>query len=146
MLFLQRLFLVAATTLGLCGGLANTARADMEERLPLSHIQLDSPGFDNSGPIHVDLSQDQKGISELTITAFGKIRTVPKAQLATIAGSVFNIVGVSYSHGYANARGRYVYVLLYQGFSSGVQVAAIVAVPERGEVQVINKGDRSDGR
>lgn len=135
----QRLFLIAAATLGFCGGLANTARADVEGRLPLAHIQLDSPGLDNSGPVHIDLSQDQNGISELRVTAFGKIRTITKAQLATIGGSVFNVVGVSYSKGYTNAGGRNVYVLLYQGFSSGVQVAAIVTVPERGDVRVTNK-------
>lgn len=134
----QILFLIAAT-LGFCGGLANTARADMEGRLPLAHIQLDSPGLDNFGPVHIDLSQDQNGISELRVTAFGKIRTVTKAQLAAISGSVFNVAGLSYSMGYTNAGGRNVYVLLYQGFSSGVQVAAVVHVPERGDVRVTKK-------
>jgi hypothetical protein len=35
----QRLFLIAAAMLGFCGGLANTARADVEGRLPLAHIR-----------------------------------------------------------------------------------------------------------
>lgn len=132
---------MAAATLGFGGGLENAARADVEGRLPLARIQLDSPGLDDSGPVHIGLSQDENGIAELRVTAFGKIRTVTNAQLDTIGNSVFNVIGVSYSRGYTNAGGRNVYVLLYQAFSSGVQVSAVVTVPERGDVRV----DKANG-
>lgn len=142
----QRLFLIVAAALGFCGGATNTAHADVEGPLPLAHIQLDSPGLDESGPVHIDISQDQDGISELKVSAFGKLQTVTRSQLAAISGSMFNVVGMSYSRGYTNTGGRNVYVLLYQGVSSGAQVAAIVTVKEHGDVRVINKTVRPNGQ
>ena len=139
---LQRFFLIIVAVLTSCVGFPSSAKADEEGRMPLTHIQFDSAGLDNSGPVHIDVSQDQDGISELKVSAFGKLQTVTKPQLAAISGSVFNVVGVSYSRGYTNTGGRNVYVLLYQGVSSGAELAAIVTVKEHGDVRVINKAVR----
>lgn len=132
----HRLLLIVIATFGSLSLFPHTAKADEEGRLPIAHIQLDSPGLDNSGPIHIDVFQDTTGISKLKVSAFGKLCTATKTQLAAINGDVFNIVGASYSRGYLNTGGRSIYVLLYQGFSSGAQVSAVVTVTERGDVRV----------
>ena len=133
MLFICRLFMAVLTS---CVCFTNYARADMEGRLPLSDIRFDSGGLDNSGPIHVEVLQDSNGIVDLKVSAFGRTRRVTKAELAAITGRVFNLVGASYSRGYSNTGGRSIYVLLYQGFSSGAEASAFVTFSEQGDVRV----------
>jgi hypothetical protein len=132
----KRWFLILIAALASCWALPNLANADEEGRLPLAHMQFDSLGLDNSGPINVQAAQDSTGITELKVSAFGKLHTVTKAQLAPISGYVFNAIGVSYSRGYPNTGGRSVYVLLCQGFSSGAEVVAVVTIAKRGDVRV----------
>jgi hypothetical protein len=133
---LQRFALICVAIIGSCVGFPNSADADEEGRLPIAHMYFDSEGLDNSGPININALQDSTGISELKVSAFGKLNTVTKAQLVALSGRVFNAVGASYSRGYANTGGRSVYVLLCQGFSSGMEVAAVVTITERGDVRI----------
>jgi hypothetical protein len=139
---IYRLFLVVLT---LCVCFTNYAKADEEGRLPLSNIRFDSGGLDNSGPIRVEVIQDSNGIVELKVSAFGRIRRVATTELTAITGRVFNLVGASYSRGYPNTGGRSIYVLLYQGFSSGAEASAVVTILESGDVRVrtIARSDRN---
>jgi hypothetical protein len=121
----------------LCGsGYALPARADMEGQMPPSHIQYDSQGLDNSGPVHVEAVQDAGGITELRVTAFGSPRVFQGTQLAALRGDLFNALGVSYSRGNSIAGGRNVYILLCKVYSSGAEIVAIVTVPEKGDIRV----------
>lgn len=113
-------------------------RADVEGRMTLSRIELDSAGLDNSGPVHVEASQSDKGTSQITISAFGKLQTLTPSQLALLGGRTFNSIGLSYSRGYSNTGGRSVYLLLCQSFSSGAKVVAVITATEQGGVRVDN--------
>jgi hypothetical protein len=112
------------------------ARADVEMRLPLSRIELDSMGLDASGPVHVEGSQSDKGVLKLKIFAFGKLQSLAPSQAARLDGLTFNSIGLSYSRGYNNMGGSSVYLLLCQGFSGGNRVVAVITVNERRGVSV----------
>jgi hypothetical protein len=118
-------------------GFPRVVMADMEGRMPFAHVQYNSAGIDNSGPIKVDVYQNKNGISGLKILAFGSPHVVTKSQLGVIDEYQFNSVGVSYSRGYPNVGGRTVYILLYQVFSSGTQAVAMVVIREHGDPKVI---------
>jgi hypothetical protein len=105
-------------------------------RLPLSRIQLDSPGLDTSGPVHVEGSQSDKGVLEIKVLAFGKLQSLAPSQLARLDGLTFNSIGLSYSRGYKNMGGSSVYLLLCQGFSGGNSVVAVITVNEQRGVSV----------
>lgn len=134
--------LIAVAVLISCVGFPSFAKADVEGRMPFAHVQYDSAGLDNSGPVSVEVFQDKKGIYELKVSAFGTLHTVTKAKLAAISGYTFNAVGISYSRGYPNTGGRSVYVLLYQVFSSGAEAVALVTITEHGGVRVKVKHPR----
>jgi hypothetical protein len=112
------------------------AHADMEGRMPLATLTLDSAGLDTSGPVRVEANQSERGITQLSVSAFGKLQTLGPTQLAALSGRTFNSIGLSYSRGYSNTGGRSVYVLLCQAFSTGVKVVAVVSVTEHGGVRV----------
>ena len=104
--------------------------------MPLSHLQLDSKGLDNSGPVHVEATQSANGMTDLRISAFGKTQVATAAQLASLAGKRINSIGITDSRGYASLGGRNVYLLLCQGFSSGVQVVAVVTITETAGIRI----------
>ena len=119
-----------------CVAFSMPAVADEEGRMPLSRIQFDSAGLDNSGPVHVEVTQSAQGVTEMNVSAFGSLHKLPSDQLSTVKGLIFNTVGVTYSRGYAIVGGRSVYILLCQGFSSGASVLAIVTVKEKGASRI----------
>jgi hypothetical protein len=111
--------------------------------MPLARIQFDSAGLDNSGPVHVEATQSEHGITKLSVSAFGKLYTLMPAQLTAISDRTFNSIGLTYSRGYPNTGGRNVFLLLCQGFSSGVKIFAVVTVAEKGDIRVdIGKAGR----
>ena len=131
-----RLLPIVLATVISCVAFCMPAVADEEGRVPLARIQFDSVGLDNSGPVHVEVTQSAQGVTEMNVSAFGSVHNLPLDQLATIKGLIFNTVGVTYSQGYAIVGGRSVYILLCQGFSSGVSVLAIVTVKEKGPSRI----------
>jgi hypothetical protein len=135
--FIRHVFLLVLASCLLTAALVPaSALADVEGALTLSNIRLDSQGIDKSGPIHIDGTQSERGISTLTVSAFGKRLTLSASQLATLGSRTFNSIGLSYSQGYPNTGGRTVYLLLCHGFSSGMKVIAVIAVNEQGGVRV----------
>ena len=124
------------STLVVLGAFPRHALADMEGRMPLATLTLDSAGLDNSGPVRVEANQSDRGITKLSVSAFGKEQSLEPAQLAALSGRTFNSIGLSYSRGYASTGGRIVYVLLCRGFSTGIKVVTVVTVTEQGSVRV----------
>ena len=110
--------------------------------MTLTSIQLDSAGLDNSGPVHVEASQTDHGIDQLKVSVFGRLQTLTPSQLRSLSGGPFNSIGLSYSRGYSEVGGRSVYLLLCQGFSSGVKLVAIITITEQGSVRVDNVSTR----
>jgi hypothetical protein len=113
-----------------------SALADQEGQVPLTHVQFDSKGLDNSGPVHADTTQSERGIVDLRVSAFGKSYVLTPVQLATLKGMAFNSIGMTYSRGYTITGGRKFFILLCEGFSSGVSVIATVTIAESGSVRV----------
>jgi hypothetical protein len=130
------LFLILLTSITAIALFPCDARADEEGRMPLSHLQLDSKGLDNSGPVHVEATQSERGIGNLSVSAFGRNQALTPAQLASLSGKTFNSIALTYSRGYPNTGGRNVFLLLCQGFSSGVKVIAVVTVTENGGIRI----------
>ncbi len=128
--------LILGGCIAFCAVSPRVAHADVEGRMTLMKSELDSAGLDNSGPVHVEAGQSDQGITELRVSAFGKLQTLTSSQLAALAGRTFNSIGLSYSRGYPDAGGRSIYLLLCQGFSPGVKVVAVITVRERGPVRV----------
>ena len=128
--------LVILTLLSISPLFQGDARADVEMRLPLSRIELDSLGLDTTGPVHVEGSQSDKGVLEIKILAFGKVQSLAPAQLASLDGLTFNSIGLSYSRGYKNMGGSSIYLLLCQGFSGGNRVVAVITVNEQRGVSI----------
>lgn len=112
------------------------AYADEEGRMPLTHLQFDSRGLDNSGPVRVEATQSDGGLTDLKVSAFGKTQVATHTQLSALDGKIINSIGITYSRGYANGGGRNIYLLLCQGFSSGVQVVAVVTVTETKGIRI----------
>jgi hypothetical protein len=116
--------------------LPGSARADEEGGMPLAHLQLDSKGLDNSGPVHVEATQSKNGLTDLRVSAFGKSQIATPAELAALDGKIINSIGITYSRGYATSGGRNIYLLLCQGFSSGIRVVAVVTITELNGIRI----------
>jgi hypothetical protein len=116
--------------------LSPSARADEEGRVTLTHVQFDSKGLDNSGPIHVEATQSDQGVTQLSVSAFGKTQVLAPAQIAEMGRNSFNDIGLTYSRGYPESGGRNVVLLFCQGFSSGVKIVAVVTVTETRGIRV----------
>jgi hypothetical protein len=124
---LEAFLVIVIVALVLLPGLAC---ADEEGRMPLAHLRLDSKGLDNSGPVHIEATQSKSGLTDLRVSAFGKIQIATPAELAALDGRIINSIGITYSRGYTAGGGRNIYVLLCQGFSSGIRVVAVVTITE----------------
>ena len=132
----KNLILILVSSVVLTVPISREVRADEEGMVMLTKIEAASTGLDNSGPVHVEASQSAHGLTQLTVSAFGKLQSLSLAQLSSLAGQTFNSIGLSYSRGYPETGGRSVYVLLCQGFSSGIRVFEVVTVTESGCVRV----------
>jgi hypothetical protein len=120
-----------ACAVGLCD-----VHADEEGQMVLTRLQLDSIGLDNSGPVHVEATQAEHGVTQLSVSVFGRLYTLKPPQLTAFHNHIINSVGLTYSRGYPNTGGRNVFLLLCQGFSSGIKVFAVVTVAENGGARV----------
>jgi len=134
----RRLATQLVSIIFLCVLCLHDASADAEGRMQLSRILLDSPGLDNSGPVHMDATQSDRGITNMSMSAFGKTQTLTSSQLAALGGRVFNGAGLTYSRGYKNLGGRTVYLLLFHGFASAAKVVTVITFRELGDVRVDN--------
>jgi hypothetical protein len=119
--------------------LARPACADKEGGLSLFSVILDTPGIDESGPVHVEMKRSDEGIKRLAVTAFGRTGTVPSQLLESIKVKRWiNGVQLSFSKGYRLTGGRTVYILLTEGASWGIVVVAVIGFSEDGKFRVLD--------
>lgn len=118
-------------------GLAGAVLGSQEGPLPLSSFRLESGGTGNSGNVTVEGKQNgQAEIVELRIRAFGKDCVVPPEKLRVLAGLGANGIRISYEAGYDELGGRTVYVHLQAGSTSHAVETALLAITEKGTIEV----------
>jgi len=123
---------------------SSAAYADMEGKMPLSNMRLDSTGIDDSGPVRVEITQSKNKFESVRVTAFGKSIVLTPAQLTALGATTANSLGLAYSQGYTSTGGRTVLVLLSGGYSSGVRLISTVAFTESGELRIEQIKNPSD--
>jgi hypothetical protein len=84
----------------------------------------------------LELTQSDRGVTQLEIVAFGKKQFLSSAQLALLGERQFNGVALSESPGYGEPFGHGIYLILSQGFSSELKIIAMVTIYERAGVRV----------
>lgn len=125
--------------------LIQPASADKEGGLSLYRIMLDSPGMDDSGPVHVDIKRSDEGIEKLAISAFGRNGTAPSQLLQLIKEKKWlNGLQLSWSKGYRLMGGRTVYISLTEGGSWGVVVVAVIGFSENGSFRLFDNLTREE--
>jgi hypothetical protein len=131
---MKRLYsIIAILSLALA---STSALASKEGILRLDSFQLTSQGISDSGPVTITGNQGDKGISRLTIKAFGREFDLDDEQLAKIRGLAINGIQLSYETGYKELGGRTLYILLSKGFTSGNVGHKFVVVTESGAIRV----------
>ena len=115
------------------------AFASKQGIIRLGSFELTSDGIGESGPVAISGRQGNKGISKLTITAFGKRFELDEAQLAQVQGLPVNGLQLSYEGGYKDLGGRTLYIVFSKGFTSGTADQRFLIVTEDGAVTVADK-------
>jgi len=124
-------------------GLARPAIASKEGGLSLHDVTLDSPGMDDSGPVHVEIRRSDDGIEKLVVSAFGKTEAASPQLLQSILEKKWlNGVQLSWSKGSRLTGGKTVYVSLTEGGSWGVVIVAIIGFDEEGNFRVVENLSR----
>jgi hypothetical protein len=117
--------------------LAQPTYASKEGGLSLYTVKLDSPGMDDSGPVHVEMKRSDKGIETLKVSAFGKTETAPSALLGSIKQKRWlNGVLLSWERGYPDMGGKTIYLSLTEGGTAGAVVVAVIGFSEHGKFEV----------
>ncbi len=80
--------------------------------------------------------QNDSGITQLSVRAFGKTHTLSKAQLQELQGLMVNGIQLSSEGGYVGHGGQTLYIALYFGFTSGVESKKFVVVSEENGISV----------
>ncbi len=114
------------------------AVASQEGVLRLSTFNLSSPGIGQSGPVVISGEQDKNQFISLTVRAFGRTASLSKDQLAKLRGGFINGLQISYEAGYRELGGRTIYIVLSEGFTSGLQETQLIIINEQGVVEVNN--------
>jgi len=118
---------------------AQPAYASKEGGLLLSRVVLDSPGMDESGPVHVEMKRSDSGIETLHVSAFGKTETVPSELLQLIKEKKWlNGIQLSWEKGYREMGGKTVYVALTEGATWGAVVVAVIGFSEDGKFRLLD--------
>ena len=110
---------------------ASNTSASMELILPLSSFNIESRALGPSSPIVVSGAQSEKGPSQLTVKAFGKIYSLDAPQLKQLEGVEINGLQLSYEGGSSAIGGRQLYLLLSRGL-----VQRRITFAERGEIRI----------
>jgi hypothetical protein len=131
---LCQLVAIAALTVG-----SASVFASKEGILRMGSFELTSDGIGESGPVTISGRQGDKGISKLTISAFGKRFELDEAQLVQVQGLPVNGLQLSYEVGYKDLGGRTLYIGLSKAFTSGIVGQKFVVVTEDGAIKVADK-------
>jgi len=145
MLGTKKLFTLLPGAILLSSFLVQTASADKEGGLSLYSMTLDSPGTDNSGPVHVEIKRSDEGIEKFVVSAFGRNETAPLRLLQSIKEKRWlSGLQLSFSRGYRLTRGKTVYVSLTEGGSWGAVVVAVIGFSEDGKFKVFDNLSRQE--
>jgi hypothetical protein len=112
------------------------AMASQERALRFRTFRFESS--DESGPVVVTGTQNDRGVTALHITSFGKSFTCSPAQLKQLRGLIVNNVQLSGEAGYRGLGGRTLYLVLSMGFTSGLAESKRVTISEERGVTVKN--------
>jgi hypothetical protein len=124
---------------------AQPAQASKEGGLSLFSVKLDSPGMDESGPVHVEMKRSDEGIKQLIVSAFGRTGAAPSQLLESIKEKRWlNGIQLSWEKGYRLTGGRTVYVSLTEGGSWGGVVVAVIGFGEDGKFRVVENLSRDE--
>jgi hypothetical protein len=115
-----------------------SADASVEGVLPVGELRVTSPGIDKSGPVVVTARQSAKRFESFQVAAFGRAFELSRAELSQLQAGFVNGVQISYEQGYEQTGGRTVYVVISEGFTSGIERRQVVSINERGEIRVTN--------
>ncbi len=115
----------------LCGN----ALASKEGYLTLDSFSVSSNGVGDSGNVIINGKQTNKGLTELTVTAFGKTINVPADKLTEIGVISANQIHISYEHGYHGLDGRTIYLRLTRGTASGSKAGKIIEIQASGKIK-----------
>jgi hypothetical protein len=118
---------------------SSLALASKEGILRMGSFELTSEGIGESGPVTISGKQGDKGISKLTISAFGKRFELDEVQLAQVQGLPINGLQLSYEDGYRDLGGRTLYIVLSKGFTSGTAGQKFVVLTENGVIKVADE-------
>ena len=116
----------------LCG----SALASREGYLVFDSFTVSSGGVGESGNVIVSGKQSDKGITELTVTAFGKTIDVPVDKLTEIGVIAANQIHISYEYGYHGLEGQTIYLRLTHGSVSGSKVGKIIKIKANGKISI----------
>jgi hypothetical protein len=121
----------------LCLLAATQTYGSQEGMLRWSSFSIDSEGIGSSGPVTVSGKQDETGIAEMSVKAFGRVYKLGKEHLDLLRSMRVNGMQLSYEGGYKNLGGRTLYIQLSSGFFvSGIKARKFVVINERGDVLV----------
>jgi hypothetical protein len=147
MLYKRRVFSFLPVAVLVSFSLTQIANADKEGVLSLYSVMLDSPGMDDSGPVHVEMKRSDEGIDKLVISAFGRNETAPPQLLQSIKEKKWlNGLQLSWSRGYRLTGGRTVYISLTEGGSWGAVVVAVIGFSEDGNFRVFDNLSREEAK
>ena len=115
---------------------ASSSVASEEGAFALRKFHFESS--DESGPVFVSGTQNDKGIESLEIRALGKNFTLTSAHLNQLRGLIVNGVQLSGEGGYSELGGRTIYIKLSMGFTERIVKSQLVTVNERGDITIGN--------
>lgn len=117
--------------------LATPASASKEGGLSLYRVILDSPGTDESGPVHVEMQRTDKGIQKLMVSAFGRSETASSQLLQSIKRKAWiNGVQLSWVEGFGFTGRGNLNIVLTEGGSWGAIVVAVIGFSEDGKFAI----------
>lgn len=97
-----------------------------------------SPGSSDSGPVTVSCKQTEHGISELTITAFGKTIQLPPDAREKLKNTNANGLVISYAASYEPGV-RAIYLRLIRELSPSERVEKRLVIAENGGITFLNE-------
>jgi hypothetical protein len=121
-----------------CVGIS-PAEASKEGMLLSNSFSIDSDGIDLSGPVKINGTQTDTGITALRVRAFNRDISLSNNELAKLRGFVFNGMQLSYAKGLLNDESKTVFIIFTKGFTSGVADSRTIELNAQGRMVIRDK-------